>query len=89
MTKTAGELQKAGADVKTGQAESGKSWDEIKAGLCKHKSLKLKVKAAQDTTNANTSAADADYQAKLAQYTKDKAQYDKDKAEYDKKENAV
>lgn len=85
LTKTAGELQKAGADVKTGQAESGKSWDEIKAGLQTQIAEAKKVKAAQDTTNANTSAADADYQAKLAQYTKDKAQYDKDKAEYDKK----
>ena len=85
LTKTASELQKSGATVKTGQAESGKSWDEIKAGLQAQIAEAKKVKAAQDTTNANTSAADADYQAKLAQYTKDKAQYDKDKAEYDKK----
>ena len=78
MTKTASELQKSGATVKTGQAESGKSWDEIKAGLQAQIAEAKKVKAAQRIRLMRIHrAADADYQAKLAQYTKDKAQYDK------------
>ena len=85
LTKTVAELQKSGVTVTTGQSESGKSWAEIKAGLQAQIAEAKKVKAAQDTSNVNASAAEAEYQAKLAQYTKDKAQYDKDKAEYDKK----